>query len=336
MSIIFPFYSKKLLEFRPTISRNSLNQYARTAYHLFGDIHTDEELKKELSKEALSKTVSLIQRNYQSPSSRCLKYNVIIIFIVGMLGKNTIQYSKISQLRDECNNKYREKALDKKLSVADTQKFVTNEKYKELLDSQYERIFDMIRDETELSNMLFNETQLYHMALVYYTYSLRADLTPMDVIINKPIPDDKEKNYIRITKEKGQYKASIILNVYKTSAKYEQITLDDFEQEDSDKLALYCMYLVKRRFKDRDNVPFLSNRNGGYVTPAQLSSNFTAYFKRHLNIEFTLTLNRQRVMSSDPIIQESIELTKKATERANQLGTSMDLASTVYNKDIPK
>jgi hypothetical protein len=41
-------------------------------------------------------------------------------------------------------------------------------------------------------------------------------------------------------------------------------------------------------------------------------------------------------MSSDPLIQESIELTKKAEAKANALGTSLDLASSVYTKDIPK
>lgn len=320
------FLTKIVRELKPNIANSSLTQYVSTLTQMFPDVDNESKLDSFLTKESLGTIIQNIQDKYESPSSRGLRYNSLIILLKGRYGMDDQRYIKISTLRDACNKKYLDRAEKPELSEEDTKRVVTTSEYKDFLDKWYPDIKQLMSLD-KISQAKFNEIQVYHLCLVLYYYAFRRDLSPMDIIFNKSIPKDDTKNYMMVFNKR----VSFVLNVYKTSKTYGQNVVDGLDKDLNSQLLGYAEYL-KRKYAGKDHIPFLADKSGAYLNENMISRNFTGIFRERLDKSFTINLNRKRIVSSDPNIQQYISAKDKVEKLSKSMGTSVKMASTVYNK----
>ena len=64
------YFLKKIKELKSNISQSSLLQYANVLNNLYPNVKDDADLEKALSMENLKKTISFIESNYTSSSTK--------------------------------------------------------------------------------------------------------------------------------------------------------------------------------------------------------------------------------------------------------------------------
>lgn len=315
-------FNQLIRQYRPNLSVSSLVQYTNVLINLFKDIHTKEDLLKAIEKDNLDKILKTINDLHTSPSSKCFKYNSLISIFKGLIGEDDERFILVSKLRDECNKKY----IDNLSEPVAKGSIISNEEYKSMLDKWRPEIDTLLQLEKHTKSQFF-DIQSYYIALIYFHNAFRSDISPMDVIFTKSLPEDNTKNYIHVFNRK----MSFVMRAYKTASTYGEkiipITDKDFIKE----LNSYIAFLVKYNGR-RNNLRLFSNKsNSSYLDTNNLSTLYSNIFKSRLGKPFSITLNRKRMVSDNVDVAQYVEAKKKVEDLADGMMNSVATQQAVYN-----
>lgn len=318
------YFNQKIKSIKPNLSLLSHNQYVSVLENLYPNVSNDNQLETELSKDNIHKIVSEIEEKYTSCSSKGFKYNVIIALVKNMYGTEDSRYTFLSKKRDECNEKYIKKA-ENGLTEKDKSKMVSHDEYQKMLTEWKDEIIKLMNKE-KITRNDFMEIQSYYLCLIYYYYGFRVDITPMDIIFKKKLPDTN-KNFLHVFNKKYTF----VLRQYKTEKSYgeKQIIIED--RDLINELSQYIKFLEKYNDRKEGLRLFSTKSNSDYLSQSALSTLFTLVFKSRLNKPFTFTLNRKRIVSEDPDVQEYTVLKEKVSKLADEMGHSLSMQEEIYN-----
>ena len=175
---------------KPNISPNSLIQYNREISNIFKGVQNDEQMQSALSDENLNKIITNIEDKYKSASTKGFKYNCIIILLKHFFGKDDDKYLHVSQLRDECNQKYVSN------EGKSNSKYISNEEYKTLLENMKVEAYELMNKDKPTKNDFMN-VQSYLLVYLFFYFPFRVDLTPMVILNKRDIPENKDINYLQ-------------------------------------------------------------------------------------------------------------------------------------------
>jgi hypothetical protein len=306
---------------KPNISQNSLKQYTSNISSVLNHLNYDiDDFTKDDILNNIDKIYNFLKKTYNGSTLRN-KLNAFIIILKHEDKKD--DYNKFSTLRDELQEEYKNKATDNKFSDSEKQNYVSSDEYKKLL-TKLRPTFNKLTKKTNLNIGELNEIIDYIILLFYFHFNLRSDLTYIK-IITKNNDDNKKDNYLLWSRTKKQ----LILNEYKTARKNGSLFLDITDKNMINDLNQYINKIV---------IPYKFNyliMNIGLtdsIVPSSLSTRFSTIFKKYLNKNFTINLNRKRHISENPDYKKYNELKDKLTETAKNAGNSIGVASTIYFK----
>ena len=326
----YMFFNDFIRGIKPNLASSSVSAYASNLSMFFPHVTTEKSLRAELTMANIKTIVAYLTESYASPSTRGLKLNSLIIVLKYLFGDSSEMYIFVSKKRDECNQNYTENASKKQFTEKDSQNFVSTEEYRKMLDT-WEPTVKSLMAQTKIKRTEFNQIQEFYLATFYFYKALRADLENTHVVFTKDVPADTSKNYVHVHGKS----ITIILNQYKTSKTYGQNTIE-ITGEGYDKILPYLNYLKNKTGENEPIVLFLSKDGKKAITASQLSQLYSSIFIQRLHKKFTITLNRKRIISSNPDLVQYEEAQKKVTKLTREMGTSVNMAQNVYQKKSKK
>ena len=328
------YFTKLIKDIKPNLSLLSILQYTSVLNNLYPDIDNDKSLKDELTMSKVKEMVKHIEDKYTSASSRGFKYNCIITVVKHFLSVESDEYLFLSQKRDECNSKYLKRA-ENGLSDKDKLKMVTTDEYKQMLKefkSDIEIKDAKHQEDKKISKNDFMKIQEYYLALIYFYYGFRVDVTPMIIIFKKKVPDSETNNYLQCFNKKYTF----ILNAYKTSSSYGQKVIPIDDRDLINGLNDYVAFLKKYNDRSEGLRLFSTKSNSDFIDQPNLSNLYTLIFKTRLNKAFTFTLNRKRIVSSSEDVKDYVEAKKKVDSLASTMMNSVGVQQEIYNTNKDK
>ena len=206
---------------RPDLKPNSLKIYLTSLRKLNGgnDIKNIDFLKDfDGIVEKISKYKDNTRKNY---------LNAIIVALKALKTDDKL-VKRYEELRDSYNQKYSEHLATHKKTETQEKNWVSWDEYLGMVEKLKDSVQDL-RKKKEWDKGDTLRYQNYLLSLLYSNYPLRNDFHDMEVITQRDFKKRSDnKNYLVIqTSKKPKYK--IVLNEYKTSAKYKQqvILIDD-------------------------------------------------------------------------------------------------------------
>jgi len=209
---------------RPNAKESTIKMYTANLMKLSKLMDTDnfKFLKKSDNvKEEISELHFTTQRNY---------YNAIIVYLMAVSDnkKEDPLIDEYVELRDTLNKKYEDEQATGVISDKQSKNFVPIEEVNKMINDMGEEIKNKkIKKKEDLTAKDKSLLQSYILFNIYTRLPLRNDLAGMEAInkrsYNKLSEEDKkEKNYLVINKNK----MFMVLNNYKTSAKYKELDID--------------------------------------------------------------------------------------------------------------
>ena len=322
------FLHNLIEKIKPNLSLNSNVQYTSILMKLLNNAEPNEDsLRSFLSKENVKTLIEDIEKNYSSASTRGLRYNCLILFIKYFFGELDERYLLLSQKRDQCNEKYIKKA-EPGLSSEAKKNYVSTSEYENMIVQWKPKISDLLKKETWTKNE-FVEIQSYYICLIYLYIGLRNDVTPMTIIYTKSLPEKKDMNYLQIFNRKYTF----VLNEYKTSRSYGQKVIPVQDKELSKELAEYVNFLQKYNARKEGLRLFSNKSNSDFLDQSALSTLFSSVFKVKLDKNFTIILNRKRIVSESDDVKAYMKAKEKVQDLASTMGHSIAMQTEVYNID---
>jgi hypothetical protein len=320
-------FNQLIKQYRPHLSVSSLVQYTNVLINIFKDVTTKDELLKAIEKENLDKILKSINELHSSPSSKCFKYNALISIFKGLIGEDDPRFILVSKLRDQCNKSYIENLSNPVASGT----IISNDEYKSMIDKWRPAIEKLLQAESHTKSEFF-DIQSYFIALIYYHNAFRSDISPMDIIFTKVLPEDTTKNYIHVFNRK----MSFVMRAYKTASTYGEKVIPITDKEFIKELNSYIAFLVKYNNR-RNNLRFFSNKsNSGYLDTNNLSTLYSNIFKSMIGKAFSITQNRKRMVSDNVDVAEYVEAKKKVENLADGMMNSVATQQAVYNVNTKK
>jgi len=208
---------------RPNAKESTIKMYTANLMKLSKLMDTDNFKflnKSENVKDKISELHFTTQRNY---------YNAIIVYLMAVKEKKEDPLiEEYVELRDTLNKKYEDEQATGVISDKQSKNFVTIEEVNKMINDMGEEIKNKkIKKKEDLTAKDKSLLQSYILFNIYTRLPLRNDLAGMEAInkrsYNKLSEEDKkEKNYLVINKNK----MFMVLNNYKTSAKYKELDID--------------------------------------------------------------------------------------------------------------
>lgn len=325
------YFNNLITKIKPDLAELSRKQYVNHLVKLFPDINTEVKLKKSLTLKKIEALIEKIEGNDKiTDLSRRNTYNPIIVIVKHFFDVDSPQYVKLSNLRDKVNETYKEKSHTD-MTEKETDNMVTSDEYEELL-SDIEPKIRVILQSNKVSKADINDVIQYYILLIYYFYGYRVDITPMDFHYGPDKPDDTHKNYIWIIPKGNNQQPTVkfVFYQYKTAKTYGENIVAITDK----KLArhLFQFYTFMKQVLPDNEIAFLNRRLNAYMSVSELSKTFSAFFKKHLNKNFTITLNRKRIVSESPDVKEYIQAKQKAEKLSRQMGHDLNMQEKVYFK----
>ena len=323
------YFLKKIKELKSNISQSSLLQYSNVLNNLYPNVKDDADLEKSLSMENLKKTISFIESNYTSSSTKGFKYNAIIALLKGLYNSKDDRYIYVSDKRDECNQNYLKNAgkLDSKQSL----RMVSTEEYKQMLD-EWKPNINILMNQTKVSKNEFMEIQSYFLAFIYFYHAIRIDISPMLIIFKKLLPESDSINYLHVFNKKY----SFVFNAYKTAKTYGQNITALSNKSFTVELAEYIKFLKVYNNRTEGLRLFSNKSNSDYMDTNNISTLYKNIFKARLNKSFNFTLNRKRFVSESKDVQDYVKSKEKVENLATDMMNSVNVQQKIYNVNSKK
>jgi len=214
----------KIQKSRPKAKETTIKMYVSNLMKLM-KLFDEDNLKFLNNPEKISEKISGLhyttQRNY---------YNSIIVYLMSESDKpeedKTIK--EYNSLRDDLNKKYEEEQATGTISDKQKENFVDISEVNKMIETMGQEIKDKnIKKKEDLSAKDKALLQVYIIFNIYTRIPLRNDISGMSVINKRAYnklseSEKKENNYLVINKNKMFF----VLNKFKTSSKYEELTID--------------------------------------------------------------------------------------------------------------
>ena len=250
-------------------------------------------------------------------------YNAIIVYLFAMdLAPDLIE--KYVKVRDEANEKYQDMQAQDYISKKQEPNFVPREKIIEMVNEMGKKI-KSVKWSITYTSQDYSLLQRYVMLNIYIRLPLRNDVAGM-IAINKrqynklTIKDKMATNYL-VNSSKGPM--FMVLNDYKTSAKYKEKILEI--PQDLSKLLKNYIKINKYGYL------FKSNRGNPY-TRNQISQLFLKTSQEYLDGKNISTTLLRKIYLSDKYADVKEEMKKDA----EVMGHSVATQQSVYVKKVPE
>ena len=312
--------TEELTEARPNVKPNTIRQYEIQLNKLkkvFESDNWDFLSKPEDVVDKLKGNKFTSQRN---------SYNAIIVLLMALNHDN--KYDKLleeyGKLRDTLNNKYVEDQQSGKISEKQKENFAELSEIQTMISQMESEI--KAKDLKKQNKLSGKEKELL---TVYVIYSLlvrlpiRNDMAGMELITKtqyNKLSDDQKKNTNYLVKEKSSM--FMVLNEYKTSAKYGEKKID--VPKDLEKI--FRMY-IKLTNKQPGEVLFVSS-TGKAISRNAMSQLLLKTSKKRMGKAISTTLMRKAVVSD-----KFGDMKKEQKELADIMGHSVGVQNAVYNKE---
>ncbi len=300
---------------RPNAKESTIKMYTANLMKLSKLMDTDNFKflnKSENVKDKISELHFTTQRNY---------YNAIIVYLMAVKEKKEDPLiEEYVELRDTLNKKYEDEQATGVISDKQSKNFVPIEEVNKMINDMGEEIKNKkIKKKEDLTAKDKSLLQSYILFNIYTRLPLRNDLAGMEAInkrsYNKLSEEDKkEKNYLVINKNK----MFMVLNNYKTSAKYKELDIDI--PKDLEKLLRLYIRVngMGVLFKSSTGKPLSRNA---------LSQLLLKETKKRMNKSISTTMLRKIYLSSKyGKVKEEME------KDAKVMGHSTEVAQNVYIK----
>ena len=209
---------------RPNAKERTIKMYSANLLKLQKLMDTSDFkfLKKSDNvKDKISELHFTTQRNY---------FNAIIVYLMAISEKveGDPLIEEYVELRDTLNKKYEDEQATGVISDKQKNNFVPIEEVNKMINDMGEEIKNKkIKKKEDITPKDKSLLQSYILFNIYTRLPLRNDLAGMEAInkraYNKLSEEDKkEKNYLVVNKNK----MFMVLNNYKTSAKYKELDID--------------------------------------------------------------------------------------------------------------
>jgi hypothetical protein len=300
---------------RPNAKDSTIKMYTANLMKLKKLMDTDNFKflnKSDNVKENISELHFTTQRNY---------YNAIIVYLMAVSEKKEDPLiEEYVELRDTLNKKYEDEQATGVISDKQKDNFVDISEINKMINEMGEEIKNKkIKKKEDLTSKDKALLQSYILFNIYTRLPMRNDLAGMEAInkraYNKLSEEDKkEKNYLVINKNK----MFMVLNNYKTSAKYKELDIDI--PKDLEKLLRLYIRIngMGVLFKSSTGKPLSRNA---------LSQLLLKETKKRMNKSISTTMLRKIYLSSKyGKVKEEME------KDAKVMGHSKEIAQNVYIK----
>lgn len=319
-------YIKKI---KPDLSEVSIKQYVSNICSTLEALDIPFDLKEICEKD--TEILNYLTKKYDYLSRRN-KLNSFIIILKHC--DNEEVYTRWSHIRDVLNKKYNESNKTHEMSEKEKNQWLTSDEYTKILNKVRKEINPIYKSRN------FTETNLnkiadFMIAQFYETVNLRSDLEDIR-IVNREEPKDKLHNYLIIRTSAPKY--TLVINQYKTSKVNGQIKISLDDKQLMSELNRYIK-VVKEVIHVEGKPLFLFYNIGlsDTIVASQLSTRFKNFFLENAGRNFTISTNRKRLISENPVFQKLNKLKEEAEEIAHNDGHSLDVSNTIYFKtDAPK
>lgn len=309
---------------KPIIDKNrkrfkeiTRNRYLMDTARFFTDI-MDVELTGETEvKEYLitnrEDAMDLLFEQYEKETTRKNKTLALFPLIEEFDDKEALD--DWNEFVEESANVYRNRRSQNELTKKESRGFVTTEQYKELLQRMFKTIDDKgLLTDTELNKREMSQLEDYILLAIYFDNPMRADLANLEITADESLM--KDKNYL-LVKEDETPKYEIVIQDHKTSKNFNELR---YPLENESLIKVLDAYLD---FDENEWLIYNKKRDRP-ANPNELSKRYKQIFTQQLKKPFTITMNRIRVASDDPKLQEYIKMTKEIREDAKKFGHSME------------
>ncbi len=301
---------------RPNAKESTIKMYSSNLLKLQKIIDTDNFKflnKPDNVKDKISELHFTTQRNY---------FNAIIVYLMAISEKveGDPLIEEYVELRDTLNKKYEDEQATGVISDKQKDNFVPIEEVNKMINDMGEEIKNKkIKKKEDITAKDKSLLQSYILFNIYTRLPLRNDLAGMEAInkrtYNKLSEEDKkEKNYLVVNKNK----MFMVLNNYKTSAKYKELDIDI--PKDLEKLLRLYIRIngMGVLFKSSTGKPLSRNA---------LSQLLLKETKKRMGKSISTTMLRKIYLSSKyGKVKEEME------KDAKVMGHSKEMAQNVYIK----
>lgn len=315
-------------QIRPNLSDSSVRTYVSNIKTIFKptDLESEETLKHALSNDKVNKLVSGLREKYgKSVTTLQIKFNVIAVLLMHFFGDEDPRYISLSQQRNKQNDVYTQNAIENE-DPKYVKNSVTPEQYDKVIQSYEMGALSTLKSES--TSWKNRETlQTWLILMIYKYHAFRSDIANMRMVSQKTLPEDNDQNYCVIFNRKARF----VMNEFKTKKTRGRVIIDANPVLNK-YLVSYLKYLKKVEPDNKDGYIMFVNKHLTQMTPNQFGVVYKQAFQKELGKDFTLTMNRKRVVSENPAVQEYIRSKKAVDDLADNMMTSSNMLTTVYNQ----
>ena len=221
--------------YKPSLKDNSLKIYL-TSLRVLNDGNDIKNIEflKDYDKiiEKLSKKKDNTKKNY---------LNAIIIALKALKSDEKL-IKRYEELRDKYQKQYQDLTASHTKTSTQEKNWVDWEEYLKMVDELGDLVKDL-KSKKEWDNEDLVNNQNYLVPLLYKHYAIRNDWHDMEVLKQREFKkrDDKE-NFLVVGTSSKSTKYKFVLNNFKTSAKYKQISIPVESKELQRAIDLFLKY----------------------------------------------------------------------------------------------
>jgi hypothetical protein len=301
-------------QFRPNLKPSTIKQYTRNLNALF----------KVLPKEDPFNDIKLIEDKLKGKSYLTLRnYYTAIIIYLQLHKKDEELIKQYTKVRDELNEQYVQENKTGKISEAQSDKFIEYDKFMKMIKDLKGYINWAIKSDIPYSNDFHKKYTAYVIFEMLSRFPTRLDMAGMKYLNNKSYnllteEEKKHNNYL----VKDGAKLFFSYNDYKTSGKYNEITID----VPADLKKILNAYIKFRKIKFQD-ILFVY-RTGGPLSRTAVGELLAEISLEFIGVRLGTTIIRKIIAS-----HEFLDHKKKQSALAANMMHSTATQNLIYIKE---
>lgn len=321
-----------ILSNRPELSEKSVNQYTSNVNSTLKSMQLEFSLEDILKKH--EEIYDFLKNKYSDITFRNKLNSFFILFGTEDRLKHKDVFDRWTNERNKITQNYMDSHKDKERNDSELESWITKDEYKKVLDNEG-KIINKIYKTNDFSQININKISNYMIACFFEELNIRADLENVIFVENSNEMKDKKKNYFLIKKTKPKY--TLILNEYKTSKTNGPLSIDVNTKRLNKEIPRYIK-MLNNHVIQKDGLKYLFWNVGltDTIRQSQISTQFKNFFLERTKKNFTIQLNRKRLISEDERYIKLNELKEELQNVAKESGHSVNVATSLYFKDLEK
>jgi hypothetical protein len=321
-----------ILKNRPELSEKSVNQYASNVNSTLKSMQLEFSLEDILKKH--EEIYNYLKNKYSDITFRNKLNSFFILFGSEDKLKHKDVFDKWTLERNKITQNYMDEHKDKERNDSELESWITKDEYSKVLDNEG-KIINKIYKTNDFSQININKITNYIMVSFFEDLNIRADLENVIIVNDHLEMKDKKKNYFIVRKTKPKY--TLILNEYKTAKTNGPLSIDVNTKRLNKELPRY-LKMLNNHVIQKDGLKYLFWNVGltDTIRQSQISTQFKNFFLERTKKNFTIQLNRKRLISEDERYIKLNELKEELENVAKDSGHSVNVATSLYFKDLEK